>query len=1053
MASSHDDSHAEWIGLHDRLETRRLVERLEQLGLAELARWDEQVGRDEATPAVASHLARLFARLALALRESDEAAWQARLDELKAALSASDHPFSSLVDELPTPPFRRLLEVLPPEAATVGRGASERPDTPLGISALLTGSARTPSLVSQLRAELATADRADWMVSFIKWSGIRPLREALQRFTETPAADGGPRLRIATTSYLGATDVKAVDFLTRLPHTEVRASFDTHRTRLHAKAYTFHRQTGFGSSYVGSANVSRVALDEGLEWTAKVSEHELPHLWRQITSAFESHWEDPGEFEPVRRDELDRLQSAIEAERGATSGQPAPAATFFELHPYAFQQEILEDIARERAAGTTQHLVIAATGTGKTMIAAFDYRRRCRERGDGSRPSLLFIAHRAEILQQALNTFRQVLRDADFGDLLIGGSTPTQERYLFCSVQSWHSRELWRLDPAHFDYVVLDEAHHAQAGSYQKLLEHLQPASLLGLTATPERTDGRDIREDFGDRYTHEIRLPDAIERRLLAPFHYFGIGDHPDVDLRGLEWRRGGYANAELQRVLGANDARAKWVAEKLVDTVADITRIRGLGFCVSQEHAHFMARRFSEWRIPATALTADSPAEERQQAQRDLVDHRIRVVFTVDLYNEGVDIPEVDTVLLLRPTESLTVYLQQLGRGLRLHDDKPHLTVLDFVAPQHRQFRYADRFRALRNQPGRRVDHQVEHGFPWLPSGCLVDLDRVARKHVLDNIRQQLGMRRPQIIRQLQRLIREQPTPSYHAMLDWLHFDDPDDLLRFGPPCLLRAEARGQSLETIERYRKPLTRGLRQLALCDDVPLLDTLGAHLSGNESADTQALTLAYALLWPNDRPGDGSLAAIEQFIHENDAFRRDLQDIVRHRRDTLLPASGIRLKATGPLELHAGYTREQILLALGKGSLEKPHPSREGLVHVPERRVDALFVTIDKAEADFSPTTLYEDYAITDRLFHWQSQSRVRPESPTGQRYIHHAERGYQPMLFVRPRRTLANGLTAPFHFCGPLRYRRHEGSQPMSIVWEMEYPLPAHLLREARLVG
>jgi len=1042
-----------WLGLHDRLETPRLSEALNELGLTPLAHWQKDLHADELSSLLTSQLARSLAQLLLSLREGETSEWQPRLEELRAALAASDHPFSALVDELPRPPFRRLLEVLPPEAVTVGQGQSERPDTPLGISALLTGSSRTPSLISQIRAELLSADRADWLVSFIKWSGIRPLKEALQRFTETPAPDGGPRLRVATTSYLGATDLKAVEFLTSLPHTEVRASFDTHRTRLHAKAYTFHRQTGFGGSYVGSANVSKVALDEGLEWTAKISQHELPQLCRQITVAFESHWDDPTEFEPIHRSDLFRLKAALDAEKGASSGNPAPASTFFELRPYAFQQEILDAIARERNAGLHRHLIIAATGTGKTMVAAFDYHRVIRQRDDGTRPSLLFIAHRKEILQQALNSFRHVLRDNSFGDLLVGDSTPAQQRHLFCSVQSWHSRKLNELDPNHFDYVVLDEAHHASADSYQALLTHLQPNTLLGLTATPERTDGRDIRDDFGDRYTHEIRMPDAIEQRLLAPFHYFGIGDHPDIDLSGLDWQRGGYITAELQAVLGANDARARWVFDHLQDTVADTARIRALGFCVSREHARFMARRFDEWGLPAFALTADSTTEERRRVQGELIQRRIKIIFTVDLYNEGVDIPEVDTLLLLRPTESLTIYLQQLGRGLRLHDEKPHLTVLDFVAPQHRQFRYADRFRALSNQPRRRVDRQIEHGFPWLPSGCLVDLDRVAREHVLDNIRQQLGMRRPQMIQQLQQLVREEPAAGYRAMLDWLHLDDPDELLRHGPPCLLRAEASGQGLEPIERYRKPLTRGLRQLAQCDDVALLETLASHLDGIRSADTEALALAYALVWPNDRPEDGSLTAIEGFIRENEALRNDLLDIVRDRREAMLPASGIRLQRTGPLELHANYTREQIMLALGKGSLEKPHPSREGLVHVQERRVDALFVTIDKAESEFSPTTLYEDYAITDRLFHWQSQSRTTPQSRTGQRYIHHREQGYQPMLFVRPRRTLANGLTAPFHFCGPLRYQRHEGSQPMSIVWELEYPLPAHLLREARLVG
>ncbi|MEC9482781.1 MAG: DEAD/DEAH box helicase family protein, partial [Halomonas sp.] len=364
-----------WLGLHDRLETPRLSEALNTLGLTPLARWQKDLHADELSPLLTSHLARELTQLLLSLRESEASEWQPRLEELRAALAASDHPFNALVDELPRPPFRRLLEVLPPEAVTVGQGQSERPDTPLGISALLTGSSRTPSLISQIRAELLSADRADWLVSFIKWSGIRPLKEALQRFTQTPAPDGGPRLHVATTSYLGATDLKAVEFLTSLPHTEVRASFDTHRTRLHAKAYTFHRQTGFGSSYVGSANVSKVALDEGLEWTAKISQHELPQLWRQITAAFESHWDDPAEFEPIHRNDLFRLKAALDAEKGASSGNPAPASTFFELRPYAFQQEILDAIARERAAGLHRHLVIAATGTGKTMVAAFDYQR------------------------------------------------------------------------------------------------------------------------------------------------------------------------------------------------------------------------------------------------------------------------------------------------------------------------------------------------------------------------------------------------------------------------------------------------------------------------------------------------------------------------------------------------------------------------------------------------------------------------------------------------------------------------------------------------------
>ncbi|AHE97473.1 DUF3427 domain-containing protein [Thioalkalivibrio paradoxus] len=1054
-----NDTH-NWFGLYEQLDTERLQQELSKRHLLEFVRWSKHLPAEEIAPALTAHLARALADLTLSLREKERAQWEAALSLFAAALQAAGNPLSGLAQDIPRPPFRQLLEIARPEQQIVGQKNTPRPDAPLAVSALLTGSGRSPSLVSQIQKELLSSDRAEWLVSFIKWSGIRPLRDALRRFTETPTHGGYPRLRVATTSYLGATDLKAIEFLVGLPNTEIRVSYDTHRTRLHAKAYLFHRLTAFGSAYVGSANVSRVALDEGLEWTAKISQHELPYLWRQVTAAFQSHWEDAAEFEPLAPGDLPRLRAALEIERGPRQDPATTPTHFFDLKPYAFQQEILDEIDRERRSGLNRHLVIAATGTGKTMVAAFDYRRIAEQRAPETRPSLLFVAHREEILRQSLAAFRHVLRDDGFGDLLVGGAAPRQSRHLFCSVQSWHTRGLSELDPRYFDYVVFDEAHHAQAATYQAMLTHLRPQILLGLTATPERADGRDIREDFGGRFTHEMRLPDAIDRRLLAPFHYFGIPDHHSVDLSGAAWTRGGYALSELENVFGANEVRAKWVRDQLLDYVTQPDTLRGLGFCVSQQHAVFMARAFSQWGMPSAALTADSPAPQRQSVQRDLVQRRIRFIFTVDLYNEGVDIPEVDTILMLRPTESLTVYLQQLGRGLRLHEGKPHLTVLDFIAPQHRQFRYADRFRALSSQPNTRVDEQIESGFPWLPSGCLIDLHRVAQAHILENIRNNLLVRRPRIIQQLAQC-RQQlgKRPTLEEMLDWLHFDEPDLLLRHGLPSRLLEAAGGKHVAGIEPYEKGLRTGLRQLAISTDTNILDALSRRLgpdadnSGEfEGEDDHIrLELAYSVLWGSQRPGDGDFNALDEFTRKHSESSLDVRDVVSFRRRGIVPASEVFFRdRTGPLELHATYTREQILLALGRGSLEAPFSHREGVLHLPERRMDVFLVTIDKAETEFSPTTMYEDYAISDRLFHWQSQSTVGPDSATGQRYIQHQKQDYQPMLFLRPSKRTPAGLTAPFFFCGPLRYDRHEGSHPMSIIWRLAHPMPARILRVSR---
>ena len=1049
------DEREKWLGLHEQLDTPALRKQLAALGLEDLAVWQKKVEGDELPAAVSAHLARALAAGLLGLRDKDKAAWQEVLAAFSRALADSGPPLNSMVGQLPNFPFEKLMEVTQPEVAAVRRKPAVRPDIPLSLSALLTGSRHSPSLVSQIEKELASADQADWLVSFIKFSGIKALKPSLQRFVERPRPDGAPRLRVATTSYLGATDLKAVRALLELPNTEVRVSFDTHRTRLHAKAYLFHRQTGFGSAYVGSANVSRVALDEGLEWTARVSQYELPHLWRQIVAGFQMHWADSTEFEPITLEDLDRLGCALDNERYGPGVDKAQPWQFFELRPHAFQQEILDSIATERAAGLNRHLVISATGTGKTMLAAFDYRRFAREVAGTNRPSLLFIAHREEILTQALQKFRHVLRDADFGDLLVGGSDPTQSRHLFCSVQSWNARELGGLPPAHFDYVVLDEAHHAAASSYQRILEHIQPQVLLGLTATPERTDGQDIRDDFGGSFTHEMRLPDAIEARHLSPFHYFGIGDEPGVDFTGLRWQRGGYRKEDLDRVIGSNERRARWVLSNLADHVAEPDRVRALGFCVSQQHAEFMARFFSAHGMPAMALTANSPADVRRRVQRQLVAREIRAIFTVDLYNEGVDIPEVDTVMLLRPTESLTVYLQQLGRGLRLHDEKSHLTVLDFIAPQHRQFRFADRFRALSSRADVRVDRQVEAGFPWLPAGCLVRLDSKASEVVLDNIRNALVQRRPQVIQQLGQLRAQLgKEPTLEDMLNWLHFDDADLLLKHGLPGRLLEQAGGPSVGDLGDVEKGLNLGVRHLLLADDRQLLTTLLDALRGEENQTPdwqQRLTLGLALVTGKNRPPGSALEALA-FLRSQAALRQDLEQILDYRLSQLLPVEGRRFpRLSGSLALHAHYTREQILLALGKGSFEQPQSHREGVLHLPEIQADAFFVTVNKSEKDFSPSTLYEDYALNEQLFHWQSQSTTTPESPTGQRYIRHASMGYQPLLFVRESGKLTNGLTAPFQYLGPVDYVRHDGSKPMSIVWKLRQPLLAKNLRQYRL--
>ena len=1033
------------VGLYELLHTKQLHNRLEQAGLLDRSVWTK-FGPDE----LKSHLAIPLAR-EIALFISDNVLGKNASQFEQALNKAFESPdiWLALLESI-QPISTELLQQIKPEPPLVA--STTRPDTPLSASSLLTGSSRSPSLRSQLIKELSTCDKADWLVSFIKYAGIVPLLPTLREFTQIPAEDGGPRLRIATTSYMGATDLKAISELLGLPNTEIRVSYDTKRTRLHAKAYLFHRNTGFGSAYIGSANVSKAALDEGLEWTAKISQYETDHLWQHAKATFESHWEDNIEFTPCGKDNLNELEQALSQERGETA--LADELTFFDLRPYGYQQSILDDIHAERSAGKQKHLVIAATGTGKTMIAAFDYKHFCGLKG--SRPRLLFVAHREEIIKQARAAFRQVLRDGSFGDLVAGGAQTAQTDFLFCTVQSWNSRSFDQFPADHFDYVVLDEAHHASASSYQLLINHISPVSLLGLTATPERTDGADIRNDFGGAFTHEIRLPEAIERALLSPFHYYGVPDLEGLDFSAIAWRRGSYDIAQLRQQLEGNVARAQWVIGQTERYVANIKLIRALGFCVSVTHAEFMAEYCNTNHIPAIALSGESPKEERQQAQSLLERGEIQFIFTVDLYNEGIDIPSVDTVVFLRPTESLTLFLQQLGRGLRLHDEKSHLTVLDFIAPQNRKFSFAKRFQSLTSRPELRIDKQIESDMPYMPAGCIVHLEKQAKETVLNNIKAAAAsLRGESLLSELRQLARAvEGDVSLRQMIDYLHLDSPDEIYKRGLPHALLAKARGEEpeAELTELYK--LNNGFRRLLLMNDTHLIADAKRLIETGTSEGKRTKGLLNSVIWGGKKPGEGKLELAYEYITSRPGLLHDLTELL----DWLLAHQVPLLKQqfesyTESLNLHASYNREQILLSLGLGSFEAPRSSREGVLHVADRKLDVFFADINKSESDFSPTTMYEDYAITDKLFHWQSQSNTSDTSPVGKRYIQHIEQGYTPILFIRDRKKLENGLTTPYYYAGPLNYVRHEGSKPISFVWELEVPLSAKAMVWAGRVG
>lgn len=943
------------------------------------------------------------------------------------------------------PPTRELLATYRRPGPGTPPRYQLRPKTPLKDAALMTNAHGEPSLANELKAEMDSADSVDLLCAFVMWRGVRLLAPAFERVKRD-----GVRLRILTTTYIGGTEREALDRLVRDYGAEVKVQYDPARTRLHAKAWLFRRETGFDTAYVGSSNLSTSALLDGVEWNVRLSGRSDHSLLRKFEATFEAYW-NSAEFERYDPDlDRDRIDDALlEASGRRTSDRITLSLSGLEVRPFPYQQEMLDALEAERAVhGRHRNLVVAATGTGKTVVAGFDYRRLAQRAGD--QPSLLFVAHRKEILDQSLRTYREVLTDPNFGEVFIGGARPERWQHVFASVQSL-ARGVEQIPPDAFDVVVIDEFHHAEARTYRRIIDHLAPRELLGLTATPERADGLDVRSFFDGRTAVELRLWDALGADLLVPFHYFGVAD--GTDLRAVSWSRGRYDDAELSNVFTGNDARVRVVLTELHDKVADIGGMRALGFCVSVAHAEYMARRFVEAGIPARALSGGTPAQERADTLSDLRARRINAVFSVDVLNEGLDVPDVDTLLMLRPTESATVFLQQLGRGLRRTPTKAVLTVLDFIGYHRKEYSFAQRFRALTGDSRRGLERQVEEGFPFLPSGCQIVLDRQSQTLVLENIREQIASRWRQLVAELRAHSDRDITLAGFLSDSGVELSD---ILRRGTRSwtTLRRDA-GLPTAAGSDHEEHLLKRVRALAHVDDGDRARGYARLLRSNDidydslAPDDQkwARMLHYSL-W-SDGGGFSSHVTALQALHSETAARAEIAEVVDYAYSATrrVPIGLEGTLADIPLKIHARYQREEILAALDYP--HKPNSFREGVWYSSARNIDAFFVTLMKSEADYSPTTMYADYPISPTLFHWESQSTTSAASATGQRYLSGTS---TVLLFVRQRQTDEFG-TAPYLFLGRGSYVTHTGDRPIAITWKLEHPMPVDFFHAAAAIA
>lgn len=1031
-------------GLYDQLIDAVLAEALSEISASQ-TRQVEISGSDldsYLSSAVAKRMAQHLASL-----DHD----QLKIQAFNAVIDALDGP--TLADGVP-----RVLRGLVASPTGNLSVLDAQPAIPLAQPALLTNAKGEPRIGSELATEILSAARVDILMAFVKQTGLNLIAEQLRSLR-----DRGIEVRLITSAYMGATEPAALMNLVSEFNVQVRVDYLARANRLHAKAWLIERSTGYGTAYIGSSNLSRAAMVDGLEWNVRLTEQQSPELLDKVRIAFETYW-NSSDFLPFTgsAEDLELLEEALHRAKQYSGGSAGKLTIAnLDVRPWPFQQKMLDDLEVERQThGRHRNLLIAATGSGKTVMAALDY-KRLKEVDPKRR--LLFIAHTKEILEQARATFAQVLRDPEFGELLVDGNVPRSNLHVFASIQSLSSKQRFQeFSPSQFEVVIIDEFHHAEAKTYRQVIDHFKPEEFLALTATPERSDGVRVQDVFfNGRVASELRLWDALDQEILTPFSYFGIFD--DVDYKKLTWSGGKYESRSLSNLLTGNEVRARLIVQQLTSKFGDLSKLRAIAFCVSVEHARFMEKYFTLQGLHVRCVLGETDAVSRAESIRLFRNGELQILLAVDVFNEGFDAPDANAILMLRPTESPLIFLQQLGRGLRKSVNKESVLVLDFVGNHRVEYRQDLRLTILTGRHRGELARDLRDGFPYLPSGVSIQLDRKTREHVLASLRDQVAPSSRKLADEIQSL----GSTDFAAYLE-KSGREPWEIYR----------SRGDSWSKLSGQLQGEDHSVfahlaRNLIHVNDAFRASAYLEILKGNyprwhDASDSQRRALNM-FVW-NLFPDGQSKNSIDQTIA---MLQKDSHFVSEASVLLSLAAESAKVSSEclplGPLTLplvhHANYTRAELLAATGwctapnsefesvakEATSAKPSDHREGVAWLPGLNLDLLFVTLQKG-AGFSATTRYHDYAESREVFHWDSQNATSADSPTGLRYRSQSPKTSHVLLALRETSEADGGFTQTYRMCGFMDYMKHVGSRPMQIWWQLRKPLDLETWQAASAV-
>ncbi|MEH6907555.1 DEAD/DEAH box helicase [Neobacillus drentensis] len=917
------------------------------------------------------------------------------------------------------------------------------------------------NLLRELVKSMNECERFYFSVAFINFSGLQLLLDPLKE-----AESKGIKGKIITSTYLNFTDAKALEKIREFNNVELKVFVTDKEIGFHTKAYIFEYKDSY-KVIIGSSNITQSALKSNIEWNVEIITKEDGRFIQDVLTEYDYLW---NMSEEADQDFISRYEEFLKSLKNTQKKHQLIYENKQYIVQNRMQKRATENLDRLRSFGEKKALVIAATGTGKTYMSAFDVKSLKPKK-------LLFIVHREEILKKAKDTFEMLITNEGYTfGLLTGNHKQKNVDYVFATIQTI-SKCFHEFKKEEFDYLIIDEAHHATSPTYQTVLDYFEPKFTLGMTATPERSDGYNVFDLFDNNVALEVRLHEALEDELVIPFHYFGITDIEGIDLSDVNIDD----IAEITKRLKVNE-RVDFIIEKMDFYGHDGEKRKGLGFCASIEHAQYMASEFNKRGYKSVCLYgADSPdTRERFINQLENDQDDLEFIFTVDIFNEGVDIPSINTVLMLRPTNSPIVFIQQLGRGLRKHSDKSFLTVLDFIGNHNKTFLIALALNGSRYYDKESLKVAIATGFANIPGCTHIQMDKISQERILAQIDNENFNSMKYLKEEYFEFKKLNQGRIPYLLLDYLKYDGAPDPTKFIDrektylqfvakvekddylKGLLQNEAFEGALKELSS-KLPLNRIyefiiIRYLIEHEEVDLEIAKHQILKMIKDVDNDSVLHAFECLNQNyydsgqlkSKPKlcdyiNGKLVKTPIFneLLKNREYRKYIEDaitygIFRYEKEFKAEYYGVP-----HFKLYEQY---QMMDAALLSNYRKIHSSFRGSGLLANGKEYFLFIDLHKEE-DVKESINYKDKFINERYFQWQSQNSTAQHSERGQNIISNKQRGVNLHLFVRKYREI-DGKNEPFIYIGKGDSVQYEGEKPITVKIKLEHEIPATLYTE-----